>query len=472
MRKRITIGIIVAMLLIAIFPASALAVERHEVLQIGDEDEWVRELQEKLYELEYLKVGPTGYFGTNTQRAVLDYQNDSGLSSDGKAGPLTRKALLGDAYADIDNSRVVNNTYQQEGEPAQQKTQTEADGQDTTIGSLGLSPGDKGDEIAKLQTRLKELEYYDYGSITGYYGPVTQESVKKFQRTHGLTADGVMNASTMEVLNSGSARYYTMYPGDRSDDIRAMQDRLRELGYFSASSTGYYGPITLSAVQMFQEANGLVVDGKAGKNTRGVLFSDTAVAASGGAAAPAASQQQQPAAEQQPAPEQQQQPATEQQPEAEQQPAPEQQQTVEQPPAAEQPAPAPSAPSGSIDKLMEVANSQLGKGYTYGSNGPSTFDCSGFVYYSLKNSGFATSRMSSAGYSNVSAWTSVPDMNSLQVGDIVFFKSDKSSVISHSGIYMGGGSFIHSAPSSGGVAISTMTSGYYNRNYVSAKRIV
>jgi peptidoglycan hydrolase-like protein with peptidoglycan-binding domain len=476
MKRRVTIGFIVIALLISIFPASALAVERYEVLQIGDEDEWVRELQEKLYELEYLAVSPTGYFGTNTQRAVLEYQEANSLSSDGKAGPLTRKSLLGDSYSDIDGSRTVKNTLSEaETAATTQSAGTdeggEAAAESTTISSLGLSPGDKGDEIAKLQTKLQELEYYNYGKITGYYGPVTQEAVKKFQRTHGLEANGVMDASALTLLNSGSVRYYTMYPGDSADDIRIMQDRLRELGYFSGSSTGYYGSITLNAVKMFQEGNGLVVDGKAGKNTRGVLYSESAVSANGGVTTPEPEQSQpveQPQQETEPV-QQAEDPQTPEQPQTEQ---PVEQPPAEQPVAEPTPEPVATAPSGSIEKLLEVANSQLGKGYTYGGNGPSSFDCSGFVHYSLKNSGFAVSRLSSAGYANISAWASVPDMASLQVGDLVFFKSDKSSVISHSGIYMGGGSFIHSAPSSGGVAISTMTSGYYNRNYVSAKRII
>lgn len=482
MFKKCLSGIIIVVMVICAFPLSSLAVERYEVLQIGDEDEWVRELQEKLYDLEYLKVSPTGYFGNNTQEAVLQYQNDNGLASDGKAGPNTRQSLLGDSYQNIDDSRVVSASSTTD--TTSSGTQAEATQPDTTAvdnassGSLGLNPGDKGEDISALQAKLKELEYYNYGSITGYYGPVTKASVEKFQRTHGLSVSGAMDSKSLELLYSGSARYYTMYQGDSSDDIRNMQDRLRELGYFNTNSTGYYGPITLNAVKMFQEANGLAVDGKAGKNTRAALYSDTAVSGSGtppvqqSTETPVATTEETPV-EQQP---EQQQPPVEEAPVVQEQPATET--TEQQPPAEQQPTPEPTpepvatAPSGSIERLIEVANSQIGKGYSYGSNGPSTFDCSGFVYYSLINSGFAASRLSSAGYASVGSWASVPDMNSLTVGDLVFFKSDKSSVISHVGIYLGGGSIIHAAPSSGGVAISTMSSGYYNRNYVSAKRIV
>lgn len=441
MIKKVSTGILAIVLVFAIFPTSALAVERHEVLQIGDEDNWVYELQEKLNDLGYLQVSATGYFGTNTQNALLQYQTDKGLVSDGKAGPLTRKELFGSEYKEIDSSRNVTNqpAASQPEQPVQEENKKAAGSIDTTT---AISPGDKGDEIAKIQTRLKELEYYEYSSITGYYGPVTQDSVKKFQRTNGLSPDGIMDTTSLALLNSDSVKYYTMYPGDSGDDIQKMQERLKELGFFSGTATGYYGNLTLEAVQAFQSAQGLVVDGKAGKNTRKILFSGDAV-------------QGNKTAEQQPAKQETTKPA----------------QAPKSEPAA-QPQPVADAPSGDIQRLIDTANTQLGKPYSYGSNGPSSYDCSGFVYYTMKNAGFATSRLSSAGYANVSNWTSVGDVGSLNVGDLVFFKSDKSSVISHVGIYLGGGSFIHSAPSSGGVSVSTMSSGYYERNFVSAKRFV
>lgn len=483
MIKRTIIGIATAVMIVVMCPLSALAAERHEILQIGDEDQWVYELQEKLYELEYLSAYPTGYFGTNTQNAVMKYQADNGLQSDGKAGPVTRQSLLGDSYSEIAASdRTVKDSL------SSKEQEALTNGSSGTAGSAGtesdetkstydagtvIRPGDKGNDISKIQTRLQELEYYDYGSITGYYGPVTQEAVKKFQRTNGLSVDGIMGNASLTLLNSESALYYTMYPGDSGDDIRGMQDRLRVLGYFKGTSTGYFGNITKEAVQAFQNANGLAVDGKVGKNTRKVLYSDDAVA---GSSTPAETSPETPTQQQ---PEEAQATPTPQPDEASAQPAAssepettpaETEMTAPETPAAEAP-PVATAPSGDIQRLIDAANAQIGKSYSYGSSGPNSFDCSGFVYYSMKSAGFAASRMSSASYANLSSWQSV-DAGSLQVGDLVFFKSDKSSVISHMGIYLGGGSFIHAAPSSGGVDVSSMSTGYYQRNFVSAKRIV
>lgn len=68
--------------------------------------------------------------------------------------------------------------------------------------------GSKGDEVLKIQQRLKAWGYFD-GPITGNYGTLTTEAVKKFQKAHGLTPDGVANAETLEKIglpsDSGSS---------------------------------------------------------------------------------------------------------------------------------------------------------------------------------------------------------------------------------------------------------------------------
>ncbi|MDL2238418.1 peptidoglycan-binding protein [Christensenellaceae bacterium OttesenSCG-928-K19] len=448
MLKKSFAVITVAIILFCSIPATSFAAaERHEVLLPGDQDEWVMELQEKLSDLGYLTCTPTGYFGTNTQSAVIKFQQENELVTDGKAGPATRKALLGDNYSEIPNTRVATGaqagSQQAETDPSATEESTSTSTEQTP-NSVMLFPGDKGDAIIELQQKLKECEFYDYPSITGYFGPVTEEAVKKFQRTHNLSVDGIMGPASLNLLFSDQVKKYMMYPGDRSDDIKAMQDKLRELGYFNGTSTGYYGNVTTASVRQFQSVNGLTVDGKAGPVTRSMLFSENAEKN------PSATKTGTTIAENNDGST-----ATPMTPEPTQTSANE-----------------PTASSSTIEKIIEVANAQTGKSYSYGASGPSSFDCSGFVYYVLKNSGVATSRLSSASYATVSNWDTISDINSLAMGDLVCFKSDKSSTISHIGIYLGGGSFIHSAPSSGGVAISSMSSGYYLRNFVLAKRIV
>lgn len=61
--------------------------------------------------------------------------------------------------------------------------------------------GSKGSEVKVIQTTLKELGYFTYPKVTGYYGRVTVEAVKRFQRDNGIAADGIVGKVTMGKLS-------------------------------------------------------------------------------------------------------------------------------------------------------------------------------------------------------------------------------------------------------------------------------
>ena len=68
--------------------------------------------------------------------------------------------------------------------------------------------------------------------------------------------------------------------GSKNDNVTLIQDRLRTLGYFNDSSTGYYGQMTAAAVTAFEQANGLDADGYASASDLKLMFSADAVSAS------------------------------------------------------------------------------------------------------------------------------------------------------------------------------------------------
>lgn len=120
-----------------------------------------------------------------------------------------------------------------------------------------------------------------------------------------------------------------------------------------------------------------------------------------------------------------------------------------------------------VRTLLARATSLLGSRYAYGAEGPSTFDCSGFVRYVFKKAGIDLPHNAAqqAGYGKP------VDRSSLQPGDLVFFSYYGNKGINHSGIYLGEGKFIHASSSGKSVVISSLGSSYYQNNYRGARRI-
>lgn len=114
--------------------------------------------------------------------------------------------------------------------------------------------------------------------------------------------------------------------------------------------------------------------------------------------------------------------------------------------------------------IANLARSLVGKPYVYGSTGPNSFDCSGFVFYVYKSFGINLPRTSQA-QAYVGRKVSKSE---LQPGDLVF--SNTYSSLSHVGVYIGGGQFVHAANSSTGVTISNINDSYYGPRYAWSTR--
>ena len=119
-------------------------------------------------------------------------------------------------------------------------------------------------------------------------------------------------------------------------------------------------------------------------------------------------------------------------------------------------------------RLIKEAKKWLGVKYEYGGSTKDGTDCSGFVMkvflsvYDIKLP--RTSRDQQAFCKRIKK-------SELKIGDLVFFATTKNKKrVSHVGIYIGDGEFIH-ASSSKGVVISKLSQGYYTRNYHSSGRV-
>ena len=121
--------------------------------------------------------------------------------------------------------------------------------------------------------------------------------------------------------------------------------------------------------------------------------------------------------------------------------------------------------SGKGASVVATAKKYIGCKYVYGGSSPSGFDCSGFTSYVYKQFGVSLNRTAAGQYSNGVAVS----RSNLQPGDLIMFGK---SGISHVAIYIGGGKIVHAANPSRGVTTDTINSGYYNNNYVGARRVI
>lgn len=120
------------------------------------------------------------------------------------------------------------------------------------------------------------------------------------------------------------------------------------------------------------------------------------------------------------------------------------------------------------NQIVAYAKQFLGVPYVWGGNGPNCFDCSGFAKYVYAHFGYTLNRTATSQLQNGVAVSK----NQLQPGDLVFFKHNTSKPVSHVGIYIGNGQFIHASTNHYAVQISDLSSGYYANIFVYARRII
>lgn len=117
--------------------------------------------------------------------------------------------------------------------------------------------------------------------------------------------------------------------------------------------------------------------------------------------------------------------------------------------------------------VAAMAMKLVGSKYVFGGTSPSGFDCSGFAYYVQKSSGVNVGRTL---WQQFNAGPRVAK-SQLQIGDEVFFANTYMPGLSHAGIYIGDGRFVHANNERTGVVISRMDDDYWSSRYVGAARV-
>ncbi|MEG2356759.1 MAG: peptidoglycan-binding protein, partial [Clostridia bacterium] len=251
----------------------------YQPLEYGAQGELVSKIQQRLFDLGYYTGKVSGNFLDGTRAAVKRFQQDYDLKPTGVVDGETEVMLMSAEY------RVLN--Y-----------------------------GDDGDAVKRVQEYLKKLGYYDE-KLTGKFREATQASVQAFQQQNGLKATGEADVETQRLLFSEDAQKKGAVPtatpdpnadigdindvvmvgdgestvdsttdseyskklrrGAKGEEVKQVQKRLTELGFFDGPISGNYMNKTVEGVTKFQEHNGLHADGITGQDTWDMMFNSTEV---------------------------------------------------------------------------------------------------------------------------------------------------------------------------------------------------
>ena len=252
-------------------------------LKNGSTGAEVKKMQQRLKALGYLKGSADGDFGDATEAAVKAFQARNGLTVDGKAGTATLNKLYSSTA--LKATTAPTNTPKPTAKPTATPTPRPTATPKADSLDYYLRQGSSGTKVRTLQNRLIELGWLE-GTADGKYGNATEYAVKAFQaRYSSLWKDGIAGPDTLKILyGAGAATTKTpaaslgisLEPGDQNDAVKAMQKRLKELGFYTKTIDGEYGTSTKAAVIAFQTANSLTADGKAGTTTLNKLYSSSA----------------------------------------------------------------------------------------------------------------------------------------------------------------------------------------------------
>lgn len=276
--------------------ASATAAQKYGNLSSSVYSKEAAVLQEALKELGFYSGTADGYFGDKSISALKAFQKKNGLKQDGIASPEIQELIL--------ENRVLNS----KGKKTDVKILP-------LIDDIDLREGDRGEQVTQLQHQLILTGDYT-GQPNGVFNSATVKAVKQFQQTHNLYVDGVVGQKTRTLLNlmaktptpaptvtrtptakpASTVKANTPTPtpastplteknvtvmrkGTKGDEVRKLQLRLVELGYYIGGVDGVIDNDDIEAVRNFQKRNNLKADGIAGLQTQLALYSSRAVGA-------------------------------------------------------------------------------------------------------------------------------------------------------------------------------------------------
>ncbi|WP_152362036.1 NlpC/P60 family protein [Microlunatus speluncae] len=256
----------------------------------------------------------------------------------------------------------------------------------TALKSYGhVQKGSKGKSAKAAECLLKAAGYKGI-KTNGKFSATEVKAVKKFQGKVKLSKTGHVNKSTWVALLSRGSKP-TLKVGKKGSAVKRLQSALTASGR-KVPTTGYFGPITRDAVKSVQRSQGWKATGKATAGVWRALQAGAAVKVK-----------------------------------------------ASKPKKKKKSSSSKSSSKGA--KALEFAKKQIGDRYSYGGDGPSSWDCSGLTQAAWRKAGIKLPHSAGGQFRKGKKVSK----SNLQKGDLVFFYSG----ISHVGIYAGNGKVLHAS---------------------------
>lgn len=382
-----------------------IVISHYSTLQLNDNNQSVSALQQKLMDLGYMEADEPGtLFNESIRNAVILFQRSTDMEQTGIASAMVQEMLFSK------NAQEYR-----------------------------IKLYDSGADVRSVQRQLRELGYYS-DRITGYYGPLTEEAVMRFQAKNGIDVDGQINRDDWDLLYSDEAvplATPTPTPTPTPKPTKSPTPKPAKTPTPKPAKTPTPKPTKTPTPK------------------------------------PSGSAKTTPKPTRTPTPK----PTKTPTPKPTKTPTPKPTKTPT-PKPTKTPTPKPTVKptvdtteyEHNVNGMIKCAQNQLGDPYILGDEGPDSFDCSGLVYYCLTKCGIKVGRRNAYTYSNNDKWKRIDSVDDLKKGDLLFFKSDTSEKVNHTAIYIGNKKFIHASASRGMVVLSSFSS-YWYRNFVCGRRV-
>lgn len=241
----------------------------------GDCGTLVTAIQTRLKELGYFRTNLTDYFGPVTRDALIQFQQDMGITPTGQAGALTLGYLFNNRPNIIPRpvqplwnplpsvAPLVPGAGAGPRPPAAPLVPGAGAGPRPPASQLYFGRGDSDPAIAAFKQRLQQLGFY-WGPINNFFDETTYQAVTNFQIAHQITPQGIMGPTTQKYLYSPRAdafsnllkqamQLFQLRRGAQGPLVVQLQTWLRELGYNPGNIDGVYGAQTATALLRFQQ---------------------------------------------------------------------------------------------------------------------------------------------------------------------------------------------------------------------------